>query len=248
MPYDKLSDLPDHIKKLPAKKQHIWRAAFNAAHAGYDPKKDRQRDPKKTRAENRESYAFRVANAAIATNEARPLWSAIRAGLMQERRARGCPMCGGPRAGANGRPLGEAAHGMDNGAAPPGMRRRKKKAVEKSVGRMMEGALAGTVAVREVVRAALAEAVEDHSFTDIEGAVRRAVREKYEAHGNGPTPAMAMMETPYVIEVFTDRAILRWQGKLWAVDYEIDDAGDATLGEPERVRVEYRPVPAGEEE
>lgn len=48
MPYDRLAELPDHVKKLSKKKQRQWKAAFNAAFAKHG-----------------EASAFRIANAAI---------------------------------------------------------------------------------------------------------------------------------------------------------------------------------------
>jgi len=48
MPYERLSELPDHIKKLSKKKQRQWKAAFNAAFAKHG-----------------EASAFRIANAAV---------------------------------------------------------------------------------------------------------------------------------------------------------------------------------------
>lgn len=237
MPYDKMSDLPDHIQKMPMKKRKVWMAAFNAAHAGYKPGK--------TKAKTAEAYAFAVANAAIqegAKSQARglaaladgvPLLSVFRAGLLPEASTRQhhCLWCGRSAAWRHGATQRTTPAGTGNGQ---GMRE------------ALQDALGGHGGVGTVVKAALAESIEDWPFSAIQDAISRALRDKMETE---KTPWGGMPEMScYPLEVFADRAICRMGGKLMAVPYTIDDAGDAVLGEPVPVRVEYVKVPAGSEE
>ena len=66
-------------------------------------------------------------------------------------------------------------------------------------------------------------------------AVGDAVREKF---GNKLSyPEMA--SGPWVKEVFDGHVIVECEGKLFKVDYTVDDKGDVKLGEPKQVNVEY---------
>jgi hypothetical protein len=70
-------------------------------------------------------------------------------------------------------------------------------------------------------------------------AIIEAVREALRAKLAGPTNA-----DPWVcIEaIWPDRVVMEWQGKYWQYSYSMDDAGAVTLGEPQAVVEEYRPV------
>ncbi len=257
MPYEKMSDLPDHIKKMPAKKKRTWMAAFNSAYEQWDPKKDKKRDPKRTPAENREAYAFRVANAAIQETVALArqhltevvrgpflVSSALRSGALTEAKAfRGsyCIWCGSRR-GKGHRHLakqsgGAAEHPDGNGGrsyAESVDRPAKTPSVQEAMRAVLAGAPLATL-----VRAAVDEETEDHPFSVIERAVREAVRKKYQAIAGYGQPSMEC----WVVEVFLDRAIVSMDGKLYAVPFIFsDDTMEAAMGEPELVKVEYTPV------
>jgi len=87
---------------------------------------------------------------------------------------------------------------------------------------------------------------EELSFNDIEDAARRAVAKKYGPGGDVPTLAHATGEAPYVVAVLSKKVIVRWNSKLWAIGYEMEDVGDAVLkGVPEQTTIQYLPVKSG---
>jgi cation transport regulator ChaB len=57
MPYSKLSDLPNNIKRFPLNQRKAWMASFNSAYNSFDPNKHK--------AANAEAYAFAVANSVV---------------------------------------------------------------------------------------------------------------------------------------------------------------------------------------
>ena len=67
MPFSGIVDdsLPDDIKSMSRKKREVFVGAFNSAYDRYSRDKDQREDPSKSLDQNKESFAFRVARAAI---------------------------------------------------------------------------------------------------------------------------------------------------------------------------------------
>lgn len=216
MPFKSVSELPENIRKLSAKKQRQWMEVFNDAFERYDPKKDRGHDPKKTAAQNKESFAFRVANSVVLGSRKEELGTLFGPDV--------------PIASMWGRgvlPWGlvEAFHG-------PGVDKHRKK--RKRIGAAMAEVLQGNGSVAAVVEAALDEALHDHTFSEITRAVSQAVRAKLNPTGN--------MDV-YVTEYFLGKVIVQKDGKLFEIEYTLDDeTGEATLGKAKEVRVRFVPV------
>lgn len=217
MPFKSVSELPADVRKLPAKQQRQWLEIFTSAWERYDPKKDKGHDPKKGLAENREAFAFRVANGVVFGKRTEDLAAVLPADV--------------PLASALGRGvlpwrLIEAFH-------TPGEDRRRR--TRKRMGEALGEALQGRGSVADVVEAALDEALHDHTFSEITRAVTQAVRAKFNANGD---------RDAWPMEFFLGKVIVHANGKLFEVPYELDgETGEATLGKGREVRVRF--VPAG---
>lgn len=245
MPFERLSELPDFVRKKSQKKQRTFMAAFNSALENYDPKKDKGFDKSKTRVQNQESFAFRIANAAI-SDEMKltgallaelktafpgnvPIISLIRPGILApEDDQQRCMFCKEARP-KKIRDVTEVSAGGYLGDV------KKKKKRKRRMGEMIKGAMAGFGGVEDIVDRGLAQLQEqdkDMPFSTIERAVHRAVRAKF-----GPD----IMAFP--IEMFMDRVIVNLDGKLLEFPFTIDDETlDAALGKPQEVRVRFVPV------
>lgn len=74
------------------------------------------------------------------------------------------------------------------------------------------------------------------SFSDVSRAIEEAVRERF-----GSEDAWA-----WVVEVYDDRAIFEWDGKLWQIGYRLEGS-DVSLGEQAvEVKRTYAPVEEGD--
>jgi len=245
MPFEKVSELPDFVREKSAKKQRTFLAAFNSAEENYDPKKDLGFDKKKTLAENKEAFSFKVANAAIAEEGVLktvslgelktafpgnvPIISLVRPGILApEDDSQRCMFCNSARS----RKIRDVTEVSAAGYLGGGGRKKKKK---RKMGEMIKGAMAGFGGVEDIVDRALAqlhETIHDHPFSVIERAVHRAIRGKF-----GPD-VMA-----FAIEIFMDRVIVNLDGKLLEFPFTLDDETlDVALGKPQEVRVRFVPV------
>jgi cation transport regulator ChaB len=242
MPDSGQQDLPANIKKLPEAAQKQWLAAFNAAFKGYKAKNEG--------AQGRESYAFRVANAAVkARNEGRvtvnpavvslPITSVLTKDIFEwHPEGRFCRWCGSAK-GSGHRHAARAGDPTDAASTL-----------------QVKEVMAGSATVDTLIRQALAEATEDHPFSIIQRGVSDALDDACKAKLGIFAPEMNGMgmnggpgeyrPTPWVVELYIDRAIVSYDGKLWAIPYTWDDdemEAELDLANVDQVKVQYVTVP-----
>lgn len=221
MPFSKLSELPDHVRKLPEKAQKRWMSVFNSAYEGYDKDKDKQFDPKRTAAQNRDRFAFAVANATLPKKSVKEALREFGKIL-----ADGVPIMS---------MLGRGALLLSEMEGHPEKKRRKKG---NHMGGVVKELLAGQRSISDLVEAALLEVANGMSYEQIMNAVRSAVADRFPGKPGEPSSV-------WPIEVFADRVIVRENGKLMEIPFEVEESGEAKLGQGRQVRVKYVPVRNG---
>jgi hypothetical protein len=89
----------------------------------------------------------------------------------------------------------------------------------------------------------------DGSFSEITSCVRDALQETYPyvhgADGESPSGDAADGPSANIVDLYLDRVVVTDQDcdALFAIPYTIDDDGCCSLGDPQRVRRQYSPLP-----
>lgn len=208
MPYT-MKTLPDYIKKKPKEVQDKWLKAFNAAFA-----------------EKGETYAFKVANAAIKESLAgndifsKTLLSELLADIdLIITRA------------------GDGLKGREGSPIVRAFLKEVKTKVKNMIAKITDKE---TKALAESIVAKIEEADKQGSFGDIEGQVRAALK----THPLFPEKVGEIyMDGPYIRDMYPDRCVISYSGKLYEMEYSIMNEA-VILGTPKEVIEQY--VPANE--